>query len=75
MTLTTIRRMALGCLVPAALLSGTATAHAAPMEWAWIGPYASTWTCEQARDSWPEASKPCVLRAGGAYFYGLRQAG
>lgn len=49
-------------------------AHAAPMEWAWIGPYNSTSACEQARSSWPVASEPCVQRDDGAYFWGLRQA-
>lgn len=64
-------------IVSAGLLTvAVGVSQASPaMEWAWIGPYSSTWTCEQARDLWPSSSKPCQQRADGAYFYGLRQAG
>jgi hypothetical protein len=62
-------------LATASLSLGAGTAHASPsMEWAWIGPYQSTWTCEQARDNWPVSSQPCQQDADGAYFYGMRQA-
>jgi len=70
----TARRTLVGAALAVGAVAGSGIAHAAPMEWAWIGPYSSTWTCEQARDSWPVASEPCVQRDDGAYFQGLRQA-
>jgi len=42
-------------------------------QWAWIGPYQDTWTCEQDREyGWPPslASQACLLFSDGAYFYG-----
>ena len=45
------------------------------MEWATMGPYASEWTCEQARSLWPVDSSACYTGAdGSAYFEGMRQA-
>ncbi len=70
----TVQRVLFGAALAVGALFTANIAHAAPMEWAWIGPYSSTWTCEQARDSWPVASEPCVQRDDGAYFRGLRQA-
>jgi hypothetical protein len=70
----TIAKFLVGFAAVAAPIAGAFPAHAVPMEWAWIGPYSSTWTCEQARDDWPMSSQPCVQRSDGAYFYGLRQA-
>ena len=44
-------------------------------EWARLGPYASTWTCGQASDSWPAGKSECFIGPDGqAYYYGLRQA-
>ncbi len=41
-------------------------------QWAWIGPYYDTWTCEQDRaygsGSSSLSSRPCQQFAGGAYF-------
>lgn len=70
-----VTTMIAGSLATGAAALGTGTAGAAPMEWARFGPYASTWTCEQARDNHPVTSRPCFYGSDGrAYYYGLRQA-
>ncbi|GAA1094729.1 hypothetical protein [Tsukamurella spumae] len=68
--------MIAGSIATGATVLGTGAVSAAPAyEWVRIGPYSSTWTCEQARDSYPANSRKCFTASNGkAYFYGIRQA-
>lgn len=47
----------------------------APAGWEWglLGPYSSTWTCDQAAQSWPSQRSECFTYDGDAYYYGLRR--
>lgn len=43
--------------------------------WSLMGPYQSTYTCEQTRGNWPIATSYCFMNKGQAYFYGMYPSG
>lgn len=43
------------------------------MEWVRMGPYGSSWTCDQPRSSWPVRTSHCFETNGSWYFYGARR--
>lgn len=63
--------------IAAGVLAGAGTASAVPKyEWAQMGPYSSSWTCDQARSSYPaNTGASCYgTPKGGYYFSFQRQA-